>query len=137
MLVYTILVTGPPYGTQNASSALCFARALLAEGHEINSVFFYREGVLNGNRFFTPATDEYDLVRDWVAFHQDNDVSLHICTSAALRRGVLDAQEIDDREMAAAGEGVMNQASLQPGFLLSGLGALVEALSVSDRTVQF
>ncbi len=47
---YTLLVTGPAYGTQHASSALLFARALLAQGHQLESVFFYREGVLNANQ---------------------------------------------------------------------------------------
>lgn len=41
---YVIMVTGPAYGTQQASSALQFAHALLNEGHELASVFFYREG---------------------------------------------------------------------------------------------
>ncbi|MBA1979369.1 DsrE family protein, partial [Escherichia coli] len=46
---YAIMVTGPAYGTQQASSALQFALALLNEGHELASVFFYREGVYNAN----------------------------------------------------------------------------------------
>ena len=37
---YALLVTGPAYGTQQASSALQFAQALLAEGHTLISVFF-------------------------------------------------------------------------------------------------
>lgn len=41
---FTLMVTGPAYGTQQASSALQFAKALLAEGHSLESVFFYREG---------------------------------------------------------------------------------------------
>ncbi len=36
---YAIMVTGPAYGTQQASSALQFAHALLNEGHELASVF--------------------------------------------------------------------------------------------------
>ena len=52
---YTLLVTGPAYGTQQASSALLFARALLAAGHQLQSVFFYREGVLNANELTAPA----------------------------------------------------------------------------------
>lgn len=60
---FTIMVTGPAYGTQQASSALQFAHALLKEGHELCSVFFYREGVYNANFLTSPASDEYDLVR--------------------------------------------------------------------------
>lgn len=36
---FAIVVTGPAYGTQQASSAFQFAQALIAEGHELSSVF--------------------------------------------------------------------------------------------------
>ena len=47
---FAIVVTGPAYGTQQASSAFQFAQALIVEGHELSSVFFYREGVYNANQ---------------------------------------------------------------------------------------
>lgn len=43
---FAIVVTGPAYGTQQASSALQFAQALIEEGHTLSSVFFYREGYI-------------------------------------------------------------------------------------------
>ena len=46
---FALTVTGPAYGTQQASSAWQFAQAVLQEGHELACVFFYREGVLNAN----------------------------------------------------------------------------------------
>jgi len=48
---FALMVTGPAYGTQQASSAWQFSQALLAAGHELASVFFYREGVYNANQF--------------------------------------------------------------------------------------
>lgn len=51
---FAITVTGPAYGTQQASSALQFARAVLQEGHELLSIFFYREGVYNANQLTAP-----------------------------------------------------------------------------------
>ena len=36
---FAIMVTGPAYGTQQASSALQFAHALLEEGHELSASF--------------------------------------------------------------------------------------------------
>ena len=50
---FALMVTGPAYGTQQASSALQFAQ-LLKAGHELVSVFFYREGVYNANQFTSP-----------------------------------------------------------------------------------
>ena len=83
---FALMVTGPAYGTQQASSALQFAHALIEAGHELASVFFYREGVYNANRFTSPANDEFDLVRAWQALNETQGVELHICVAAALRR---------------------------------------------------
>jgi len=126
---FALMVTGPAYGTQQASSALLFARAVLAEGHSLDSVFFYREGVYNANQLTSPASDEVDLVRDWQALQQQHRVGLHICVAAALRRGVTDSEHAD-----AQAEHLGN---LQPGFTLTGLGALAEAALTADRVVQF
>ncbi|KTS29080.1 sulfurtransferase complex subunit TusD [Pantoea stewartii] len=126
---YALLVTGPAYGTQQATSALLFANALLAAGHQLESVFFYREGVLNANQLSAPASDEFDLVRAWQSLHQAHGVALNICVAAALRRGVTDAQEAS--RLALPG------ANLQPGFTLAGLGTLAEAALRCERMVQF
>ncbi|NDL64512.1 sulfurtransferase complex subunit TusD [Enterobacteriales bacterium SAP-6] len=113
------MVSGPAYGTQQASSALQFAQALLAAGHRIISVFFYQDGVYNANRLTSPAGDEVDIVRAWRQLGADHQVPLDVCVSAALRRGVTDA------------------GNLQPGFTLSGLGALAQAALECDRFIQF
>ncbi|HIF6627556.1 sulfurtransferase complex subunit TusD [Serratia ureilytica] len=129
MLDYCLLVTGPAYGTQQASSAYQFAQALLAKGHRLSCVFFYREGVLNANRLTAPASDEFDLVRGWTQLAQQHGVALNVCVAAALRRGVTDEQEAQQQGLAGA--------NLQPGFTLSGLGSLAEASLSCDRLVQF
>ncbi len=126
---FALLVTGPAYGTQQASSAWQFAQALLAEGHELACVFFYREGVYNANQLTSPASDEFDLVRAWQRLHQEHGVALHICVAAALRRGITDESE--------AGHLALPGANLEDGFSLTGLGALAEAALTCDRVVQF
>lgn len=126
---FAMMVTGPAYGTQQASSALQFARAVLDEGHLLSSVFFYREGVLNANQLTTPAGDEVDIVRAWQKLHEQHGVELHICVAAALRRGVVDEEQAKQNELAAS--------NLQQGFVLSGLGALAEASLTCERMVQF
>ena len=126
---FALTVTGPAYGTQQASSAWQFAQAVLQEGHELACVFFYREGVLNANQLTAPASDEFDLVRGWQSLHDEHGVALHICVAAALRRGVTDEREA--QQLALPGH------NLQPGFTLSGLGALAEAALPCDRMVQF
>lgn len=126
---YTLLVTGPAYGTQQASSAWLFAQALLAEGHELESVFFYREGVLNASTLTSPASDEFNLTQAWQQLHRDHHVALNICVAAALRRGITDEQEAKNQGLPAA--------NLAEGFQLAGLGALAEAALSSERMVQF
>ncbi|MDY4349464.1 sulfurtransferase complex subunit TusD [Pectobacterium brasiliense] len=129
MLSYCLLVTGPAYGTQQASSALQFAQALLVEGHRLKSVFFYREGVLNANQLTSPANDEFDLVRAWQQLGGTHQVALNVCVAAALRRGVTDAQQATQLNLAGA--------NLQPGFALSGLGELAQSVLTCDRVIQF
>lgn len=126
---YALLVTGPAYGTQHASSAWLFAQALLAAGHELESVFFYREGVLNASELTSPASDEYDLSRAWQQLHQERGVRLNICVAAALRRGITDRQEAENLNLPGA--------NLAKGFQLAGLGALAEAALTCERLVQF
>lgn len=126
---FAIVVTGPAYGTQQASSALQFAQAVLNEGHELSSVFFYQDGVYNANMLTSPASDEFDVVRAWQQLNQTQGVTLNICVAAALRRGIVDETESARLGLAAA--------NLQPGFILSGLGALAEASLTCDRVVQF
>lgn len=126
---YTLLVTGPAYGTQHASSAYLFAQALLAAGHELESVFFYREGVLNASQLTSPASDEFNLSKAWQRLHQEQGVILNICVAAALRRGITDQQEANNLNLPSA--------NLAEGFQLSGLGALAEAALTCERLVQF
>lgn len=126
---YALLVTGGPYGTQQSSSALQFARAVVAAGHQLESVFFYREGVLNASQLTAPASDEVDIVAAWQALHQQSGAGLYICVAAALRRGIVDAQEAARLQLPAV--------NLAEGFILSGLGAFAEAALTCDRLVQF
>lgn len=126
---YALLVTGAPYGTQQSSSALLFAQALMVTGHQLESVFFYREGVLNASQLTAPASDEADIVSAWQALQQQSGVGLHICVAAALRRGIVDEQESARLELPGT--------NLAAGFTLSGLGAFAEAALTCDRLVQF
>jgi len=126
---FSLLVTGAPYGTQASASALLFARALLAEGHALQRVFFYQEGVLNGNALVHPASDEVNLVTGWAGLADQYGVPLYLCVSAALRRGVVDSSEQQRQGLSAA--------NLHPAFTLAGLGELAQAALTSERFIQF
>ncbi|MDF7671038.1 sulfurtransferase complex subunit TusD [Orbaceae bacterium ESL0721] len=116
---YTLIITGPAYGTQSAYTAYQFAQTLLtATPHTINTLFFYADGVYNGNCYVDPANDEFDLQLAWQKLAKDYGVKLAICIAAGQRRGVT----VDN---------------LADCFELVGLGELSEAIAASDRTIQF
>ncbi|AUT42460.1 sulfurtransferase complex subunit TusD [Aeromonas caviae] len=128
-LNFALLVTGPAYGTQTASTAYRFALSLVEQGHRLSHLFFYQEGVCNANGLHAPASDETDLVALWRELAIQQGIRIDVCVAAAMRRGVLDEQE-------AKGMG-REHFNLEAPFCLSGLGQLAEAALTADRFVQF
>ncbi|MBK4775770.1 sulfurtransferase complex subunit TusD [Candidatus Pantoea edessiphila] len=126
---YSLLVTGPPFGSQNATSALLFSYALLKEGHKLSSIFFYREGVLNANLFIIIPKNEFNLLKAWQDLNKKEGVLLKICISSAFYRGILNAQEAEHRYCFLG--------NLQLGFNFSSLRSLAADIVKSDRVVQF
>nr|WP_237397841.1 MULTISPECIES: sulfurtransferase complex subunit TusD [unclassified Gilliamella] len=118
-LSYTLIIMGPAYGTQSAYCAYQFAQALLSNTpHQIKNIFFYADGVYNGNSYTDPASDEFDLVSAWQELAKTHTLTLTICVAAAQRRGVI-------------------KNNLANHFQLTGLGELGESISTTDRTIQF
>lgn len=128
-LTYVLLVHAAPGGGSGARGALRFARALLARGHRLVRVFFYREGVHTGNRLMVPGGQESGLAADWSALSREAGFDLVLCVGAAERRGVLDAAGA--RRHGRAGD------SLAEGFRIAGLGQLIDAAVDADRVVCF
>jgi tRNA 2-thiouridine synthesizing protein D len=112
------MVNEAPFSRQASESALAFAEAVLARGHELFRVFFYFAGAQNANRLAAPPGGERNLVRAWSRLAAERNVDLVVCVNAGLKRGV-------------------REANLAPGFRISGLGQLVEAAVAADRLVTF
>jgi tRNA 2-thiouridine synthesizing protein D len=100
------------------STALAFARAVLAQGHEIGQVFFHADGVHQANRLQAPPPDEPCAAAEWSRFAAESGVELVLCSSAGLRRGV-------------------REANLAAGFRVSGVGQWLEAALAADRVMVF
>ncbi|QCI26553.1 sulfurtransferase complex subunit TusD [Buchnera aphidicola (Stegophylla sp.)] len=129
-MIYTIIVMGSIYGTENAISAFLFSSFLLKiRKNNINNIFFYCDGVLNGNKMFYIAKDEHNLIDSWYYLSKEFSINLNICSSAAYRRGVID----DDMALDLG----FLHGNLHSAFKLTGLGTLVKSIFSSDRVVQF
>ena len=126
---FSIVVQGAPYSSQASLSALHYARAVLQAGHDIYRVFFYQDGVYNGNTLVTPPQNEIDIVKEWSMFATKNEIELIACIASSLRRGLLDETEADRYEKPAA--------NIADGFTISGLGQLIDACIESDRVMTF
>ncbi|CUR53518.1 Sulfurtransferase TusD [Serratia symbiotica] len=129
ILNYCLFVTGPPYGTQNSSTAYQFANALLLRNHILSSIFFYHEGVLNANTLTSPASDEFNLVKSWEELSQKYNIILNVCISAALRRGIINLKQLQKQNFLLT--------NFKNSFNFVGLSALAEALITCDRVIQF
>lgn len=128
-MLYTLIVHGAPHSDQSAQTALRFAQAALASGHQIHRVFFSGDGVHNGSALATPQQDECHVIQDWQALAKQHDLDLVVCIAAALRRGIMDEAEAKRHDK--------QQANLADGFVLSGLGQLIDSTLNSDRVITF
>ena len=115
---FAILVLDAPISHQAAATAFAFARAVVERGHQLTQVFFYSDGAQNANRLAVPTADGDDMAGQWASLAEDHRVDLVVCAVAGRRRG-------------------LREANLAPGFRLSGLGQLMEAVALADRLVTF
>ena len=109
--------------------ALLFAQATLAGGHEIVRLFFYQDGVYSASNNIVAPQDEQDLARQWREFVSQHRLDGVVCIAAALRRGVLNAEEAARYQRSAI--------NLEAPWALSGLGQLHDAIQDADRLICF
>ena len=118
-----------PAHAPSSRRALRFAQAALDGGHEIVRLFFYQNGVHSASGNVVSPQDELDLPREWREFVQQHQLDAVVCIAAALRRGVLNAEEAQRYGKPAA--------NLDAPWELSGLGQLHEAAQLADRLISF
>ena len=128
-LNFALLVTGPAYGTQTASTAYRFALSLIEQGHRLSHLFFYQDGVHSASANVVSAQDEVNLPAEWRTFVEQQGLDAVVCIAAALRRGVLNEEEAQRYQKPAA--------NLGAPWELSGLGQLHEANQLADRLICF
>ncbi len=114
-----LLVQGALGTTDSCGLALRFANAAWNAGHNVGTVFFYKDAAYIGNQHIRLPQDERSIQRDWADFIAKYPTKLVVCVAAAERRGI--RQDIN----------------LADGFEIAGLGQLVEAAEDCDRIVTF
>ena len=129
MMQYGLLVMGAPYSSPAPHSALRFAHAVLARGHQLAGVFFYHDGVHNASSLMAPPQDELNMHDAWAELHQQHAVPLDVCIAAALRRGLMNESEAQRHGKQAY--------NLSPPFELTGLGQLLVLQQRADRLITF
>jgi len=125
---FAIHITAAPQH-DNALKAWSFTDACLSAGHQVVRVFFSGAAVAHGNGLITPSRDETSLTQRWQRLAQTHGVELIICVAAALRHGVLDAENAKRWEQPSH--------NVAAGFSVSGLGQLADAMLQADRYVCF
>ena len=124
---FALMVLGGS-ASQAQQSALNFARAAIAGGHRVLRVFFFGEGVAAGNAQAVPSPDTTGLAVQWAALAAKHGVDLVLCSTSAVRRGVLDGGEARRHDRAV---------SIAPGFEIAGLAQWVEGCLLADRVLTF
>ena len=115
-----VVITTPPYSNLSVTALDYIETALKAEV-ELVGVFFYQDGVMHANTHNQIASDEYQALTHWQRLHQTYSLPLHLCITAAEKRGITDE----------------HADNIHAIFTVSGLGELVELSSKADRLVQF
>ena len=125
---FALIVLSPPLSAASYS-AYQFASAVLRNGHELQSVFFYQDGAYNGNAFATPPQDELNLAKLWPQLKQNSAVELIVCVAAGIRRGVFNSEEAKRHGLSFG--------NLGDEFTLGGLGLLCDTATQVDRLLTF
>lgn len=128
-MIFSIAIYAAPFSSQASDSAYRFAKALLANGHQLYRVFFYHDAIHAASNLSISPQDETDLTKQWQELHSKHAVDLVVCIAAALKRGLLDEREATRYDRPAF--------NLAEGFSISGLGQLVDAAVASDRLITF
>jgi len=114
---FTINIYCSPDTSPAAISAFQFAKTVLEGGHEIYRLFFFNDGVLHA----IATNQSSDLPKQWQTFIQEHKLDAILCSASAKKRGI-DAK---------------TGAEPLPGFIISGLGQLIDSIENSDRIITF
>ena len=131
-----LLITADP-SHPLALLALRYARAHLknlankkdTENNKKLNVFFYADAAFTANRLRWQSAEQFDITKAWQDLAEQYQLSLPVCVSTALSRGISDADNSSRHQL--------NGDNLATGFSLVGLSELAMMMQDDCRLIQF
>jgi tRNA 2-thiouridine synthesizing protein D len=118
---FSLAIYAGPSTPEPCLSALQFAETLVEQGHSIYRLFFFSDGVLNA-----VSSGGAPLFPRWQTLVRAQQLDAVVCVTSAKRRGI-EASPAHDGTSLGLGE----------GFVIGGLGQLIDAAVNSDRLITF
>lgn len=116
MARFVLSLHTPPSDHDTTQRIVKFANACLAQGHTIDAIFLYQQGIYHGSTHFDLSSDELQISALW---QQLADQNLMLCVTAAQKRGL--------------GLDIKNTGV----FKVAGLAEFAMLASDADKWVQF
>lgn len=115
---YLLMLQGKAWSEQSVLSACQFCEAAIAQGHIIDAIFLYQDGITNALPYLDISSDELNGQQALSDLHITYGVPLWLCVTAAVKRGV-------------------NEDNVMPGFKIAGLAEFAERCTLADKVIQF
>jgi tRNA 2-thiouridine synthesizing protein D len=128
MATFLLTIATGPDRISESRAAHRFATSALQASHQLSAIFFWQDGVLTALEQQQPPGDEWHAMEAWQSLSSEFNVPLICCSSASLRRGILDQTESSEVQLPT---------TLASGFRIGGLGELVVLSREADRVMQF
>ena len=93
------------------------------------NLFFYADAAHTANRLRWQSADQSDLTKEWQALAKQYNLSLPVCVSTALSRGISDTDNSARHQL--------DSENLAEGFHLVGLSELAMMMQDNCRLIQF
>lgn len=115
---FSVAIYAAP-SSATARTALEFVRSAIASGHQIHRLFFFNEGAGNG----ALSGSDADISHDWAQLVTRHALDAVVCVNSAQKLGI----SIDGK----------SGRPLREGFVIGGLGQLIDGAINTDRFVTF
>ncbi|MGM8909587.1 sulfurtransferase complex subunit TusD [Psychrobacter sp. 1U1] len=104
-------------------------RGIIENDTQPLNVFFYADAAHTANRLRWQSADQTDLTQEWQALAKQYQLSLPVCVSTALSRGISDSDNSTRHQL--------NGENIADGFHLVGLSELAIMMQGNCRLLQF